>query len=501
MLIYFGDSSMSENRGQNTYENMSTLSIVASKFFDDVNKARASATMVATTAASEPLEISSVSESLPPTTGPAAQSFSDPFQYGYRINHIDAILGDSDLLEIGLGLGVGSAADHGMGAGNKLGRIVPLIQFLQGRAFKEEFFTESLRTNFLVVMSQVEEEMIRAMTVNSSGLNGPLGFGIDVLYKVTARLLGKSVGKLPVTDDTRLIYESGFVLLYLLLTENVPQQDGSISAASAGSCCVTSEAFLTRYPEFRHDARIDDRERANLLRFRNMMVICQRVIPAQGHKNHLIDIVTRLVEGKHVKYIVGSGQSDKTSRRVFIYRREGNVPLVPKGTMDGCFVVPGGNHLTNVPNIVHTQHNSSEGVDATDTESDLSNRDSSTASTASVFLAPGMPFAAGVARSGHTDSTQPQRSSMYKIEKKRNKHLTYLESMTRRRDEQFGQLRCSYPGQESLDASTGKTFEVIVRTGDSFKILILENVLAIHPVMSNDAAPLDPCTAVTAARC
>jgi hypothetical protein len=50
-----------------------------------------------------------------------------------------------------------------------------------------------------------------------------------------------------------------------------------------------------------------------------------QVISPEGKKDHLLDLVTRLAEGKHKKYIAGSGETPWTSRRVLIYRREGNV--------------------------------------------------------------------------------------------------------------------------------------------------------------------------------
>ena len=45
--------------------------------------------------------------------------------------------------------------------------------------------------------------------------------------------------------------------------------------------------------------------------------------PAKGHKGHLMDLITKLTEGKHAKYICGGGQSLATTRRVQVYENEG----------------------------------------------------------------------------------------------------------------------------------------------------------------------------------
>ena len=58
------------------------------------------------------------------------------------------------------------------------------------------------------------------------------------------------------------------------------------------------------------------------------MKIAQLVITPKNHKNHLLDIATRISEGKNMKYITGSGQTLATTRRVMIYEREGMIAPV-----------------------------------------------------------------------------------------------------------------------------------------------------------------------------
>ncbi len=76
------------------------------------------------------------------------------------------------------------------------------------------------------------------------------------------------------------------------------------------------------YPEF---TSCDDKEKSTLLKFRNIMAVAIQVLPPKSKKAHLLDLVTRIVEGSQVRYITGSGETLATRRRVLIYEREGNI--------------------------------------------------------------------------------------------------------------------------------------------------------------------------------
>jgi hypothetical protein len=303
----------------------------------------------------------------------------------------------------------------------KVHPLVRIVAWLRRVSFKEDFFTELLLESLSKVLPLVEVDVRQQAKVGV--------ISIDLLYRVTAKVLGKSVGKAPVNDDIRLIYEGAFIMIYNWVTN---------AGAKVG---MEFPDFLVKYPEFADDYRIDAQEKEHLLKFRNMMALCLRVIPAQNHKNHLIDLVTRLAEGKNAKYIVGSGQSDKTSRRVLIYRREGNVPLICKGVMDEGFVSGLGMDL-------HSQSYDSEEV---------------------------VQFNTGAtAFSDHTtrSSMPSQYNSAHKLEKKRNKHLTYLSSMTQKRQEQLATLRTHAP-------DVTHTYEVTVQEGEMTRTYTLPNVLSI----------------------
>ena len=61
-----------------------------------------------------------------------------------------------------------------------------------------------------------------------------------------------------------------------------------------------------------------------------MMSIAILVLPPKSKKAHLLDLVTRIVEGNEVRYITGSGETAATRRRVMIYELEGNITPLPR---------------------------------------------------------------------------------------------------------------------------------------------------------------------------
>jgi hypothetical protein len=129
------------------------------------------------------------------------------------------------------------------------------------------------------------------------------------------KMFGLEVHNLHREDDRRLIFEAAFVLtLYLL-----PQ----------GQACLWSSTgtLLENYPNFR---RVDEREQNILLQYRNVMAVAIMVLAPKSKKAHLLDLVTRIVEGNDIKYITGSGETAATRRRVTIYEHEGNITPLPR---------------------------------------------------------------------------------------------------------------------------------------------------------------------------
>ena len=83
------------------------------------------------------------------------------------------------------------------------------------------------------------------------------------------------------------------------------------------------DILLHKYPEFLNIPYEREKELVLLLNFRNFMKVCTTAFPtAKFQKAHFLDIVTRLSEGHHMRYVTGSGAKAATERRVLIYERE-----------------------------------------------------------------------------------------------------------------------------------------------------------------------------------
>lgn len=84
------------------------------------------------------------------------------------------------------------------------------------------------------------------------------------------------------------------------------------------------DAFLEAYPEFQHTPA---EEQTNLFNTANWMAVLFTMIPAAKNKGLVLQVIPQLVEGGHVKYITGSGQTEATASRVHIYEKEGHIVI------------------------------------------------------------------------------------------------------------------------------------------------------------------------------
>ena len=131
----------------------------------------------------------------------------------------------------------------------------------------------------------------------------------------TPKLLGLDVHLLHREDERRLIFEAAYVMTLFMMPSSRPHIISSI------------EELTGKYPSF---VRVDEKELMTLLKYRNMMAIAILVLPPKSKKAHLLDLVTRIVEGNDVRYITGSGETASTRRRVTIYETEGKITPLPR---------------------------------------------------------------------------------------------------------------------------------------------------------------------------
>lgn len=141
---------------------------------------------------------------------------------------------------------------------------------------------------------------------------------IREIHEISSMLMGENVGSLNRKVERRLCFEVLFVLLLFskddlshLKWPNIPR-------------------LLESYPEFAASSQISVIEQHRLLNFRNMMVFAMLMLVPSNHKTHLLELVTRIVEGKYQKYITGSGETLATKNRVYVYRMEGQVTKAPR---------------------------------------------------------------------------------------------------------------------------------------------------------------------------
>jgi hypothetical protein len=143
------------------------------------------------------------------------------------------------------------------------------------------------------------------------------------------KLLGLEVHILHREDERRLIFEAAFVMTLFLMPLSRKYLWNSV------------DTLLDRYPPF---TKVEEVEQVTLLKYRNMMSIAILVLPPKSKKAHLLDLVTRIVEGNEVRYITGSGETAATRRRVAIYEKEGNIVPLPrpprKNMADGSVNTP-----------------------------------------------------------------------------------------------------------------------------------------------------------------
>lgn len=79
--------------------------------------------------------------------------------------------------------------------------------------------------------------------------------------------------------------------------------------------------FLKIYEEFRE---IRNEEQQKLFNYANWMDLLFYTMNANLNKGLALDIITRLCEGRDIKYNTGSGQTKPTKDRILIFYRESN---------------------------------------------------------------------------------------------------------------------------------------------------------------------------------
>lgn len=134
---------------------------------------------------------------------------------------------------------------------------------------------------------------------------------LKIAYDV-AKLVGlEDISTLKRQEESKLIFESALVVLLSFR--------GDILSVAQIFPYASLKEFLAHYPEFNG---LDQDEQMRLFDFANYIKFSMVLLNPKGKKAHLLDMVTRITEGKRAKYVCGGGQTAPTSRRVAIYVKE-----------------------------------------------------------------------------------------------------------------------------------------------------------------------------------
>jgi len=139
---------------------------------------------------------------------------------------------------------------------------------------------------------------------------------MKAMNTIASRAYGYSIDKINRSREERLCFEATCLLLF------------SRREYLSSHFVISESEFQEAYPQY-GPSLVGYEEFINLFKFRNLMKMAMHLIPPLHNKNHLLDLVTRLVEGKEVRHVTGTGATKATRARVEIILREGNL-IVPK---------------------------------------------------------------------------------------------------------------------------------------------------------------------------
>lgn len=166
-----------------------------------------------------------------------------------------------------------------------------------GEIRKEQIYDEVLNhiVNFSFDKKIFNNNQIFKSLQNSIPIMDKCCNALDINLKFACDIGGEQLGeklyKLKWCDEKRLCFEVTLLLIFSKRNKSNELIWNNINI------------LINNYPEF---INCDDEELKKLLIFRNMMKFAMKLYPANKHKGHLLELVTRVVEGYQIKYITGS---------------------------------------------------------------------------------------------------------------------------------------------------------------------------------------------------
>lgn len=95
---------------------------------------------------------------------------------------------------------------------------------------------------------------------------------------------------------------------------------------------------------------VETGEKMRLFYTANWIALVLKMVPAKRNKGFFLHVIPKLVEGFHIKYVTGSGQSKATADRVRIFEHEGQVKKVlrkkPERQLSNSSVTSNASHIS-----------------------------------------------------------------------------------------------------------------------------------------------------------
>jgi len=180
-----------------------------------------------------------------------------------------------------------------------------------GYSFSAEIVTQ-MRPYLLKSLKDLEDAIINydASAIPPTRMKKQISIAKDIAIKNGFA----AMKTIKVEDERLLVYELVTMILLALHPEKCKYK------------YEDSDALLLVYPEFES---IDESIEIEKLRaFANFMNFSFYFITPKYNRQHIFNVVTKICEGKDVKYVTGSGKTQCTANRVLIYNREGGI--IPK---------------------------------------------------------------------------------------------------------------------------------------------------------------------------
>jgi hypothetical protein len=178
-----------------------------------------------------------------------------------------------------------------------------IVDILLEKSFGSD--VQSIRQRLLDIMPEMDRQLLL-----SSSQTRSLRIVLDIahLNKVNREL------------ECRLIHEAAFIILMYIHV--IRKTDIMVTPPDIKFYHTYAEihSIFCRQKEFAA-YEVGELEQRKLLYFANIMKVAL-LLMQKPKKAHLLDLVTRICEGRLVKYITGSGQTVLTARRVHIFQYE-----------------------------------------------------------------------------------------------------------------------------------------------------------------------------------